>query len=141
MFFHGSQHDLNIGDILVPGEEIGFSDNGGHSQHVYIVATSGYSLSEVEEGSYYKRTFDYAIADALFWGGKNDSQKTYVYVVEPLAEVTYDETDRYSPSSMKTDKARIVQKYVWDERISDLGTFTYMVEHELDKEPIYSEMK
>lgn len=113
MFLHGSRNNLNVGDILVPGESIGKSDNGGHSKHVYITATDGYSLSECEEGSYYNNTFEYAVAEALYWGGDK-----YVYVVEPLAEISYDDTDRYSPSSFKTEKAKIVSKYSLEEALS-----------------------
>lgn len=131
MYLHGSRNELNVGDILVPGEGIGKSDNGGHSKHVYITATDGYSLSECEEGNLYSRTFEYAVAEALYWGGER-----YVYVVEPLGKVSYDETDLYSASSFKTDKAKILNKYEWKELTSDLSTFVPMIENSYDEEKI-----
>lgn len=106
MYLHGSTHDLSVGEILVPGVESGFNSNGGKSESVYIVSTDGFSLSECENSEGYDNAFDFAVSEALWWG-----DSSFIYVVEPLGELMYDDNHDVSPACAKTSTARIVGKY------------------------------
>lgn len=106
MLLHGSSHDFHIGTILRPGKDIGFSDNGGKSESVYLISTDGFSLSECENSESYDNAFDFAVSEALWWGGDK-----FVYVVEPLGTMNYDDNHDVSPACVKTSSAKIIKKY------------------------------
>lgn len=106
MFLHGSRSDLNIGDVLVPGVELGRCDNGGKNEHVYLVSTDGFSLSECEDAEGYSSAFEFAVSEALWWG--NDK---FVYVVEPIGKMSYDDNHDVSPACVRSESAKIVNKY------------------------------
>lgn len=106
MFLHGSINDIEVGAILVPGDEIDVNTNGGKSDYVYLVSTDGYSLTECEGGESYDNTFDFAVSEALWWGGDK-----FIYVVEPLGKLLYDDHHDVSPACVKTNSARVVKKY------------------------------
>lgn len=110
MFLHGSQHDLKIGNVLRPGNNLGFSDNGGKSNRVYLISTDGFSLSECENAENYSNAFDFAVSEALWWGGDR-----FVYVVEPLGKLEYDDNHDVSPACVKTSSAKIIEKYDFTE--------------------------
>lgn len=106
MFLHGSRNELNVGDVLVPGVVVGKNDNGGKSEDVYLVMTEGFSLTECEEGSDYNNAFEFAVSEALWWGGDS-----FVYEVEPHGSISYDNNHDVSPACIRTSSAKIVAKY------------------------------
>lgn len=106
MFLHGSRNELSVDDVLVPGVVVGKNDNGGKSDHVYLVMTEGFSLTECEEGSDYDNAFEFAVSEALWWGGDS-----FVYVVKPEGKISYDNNHDVSPACIRTTSAKIVAKY------------------------------
>lgn len=107
MFLHGSRSELNVGDRLIPGSQIGLSDNGGHSSHVYLTMTCGFSLSDCENSSDYTTAFEFAVKEALWWGGY-----AFVYVVKPLGKLSYDDNHDASPACLKAEGAIIEAKFL-----------------------------
>jgi len=108
MFLHGSRNELNVGDVLLPGNDstVNKNDNGGKSNHVYLVMTDGFSLTECEDGEGYDNAFEFAVSEALWWGGDK-----FVYIVEPLSEISYDDNHDVSPACIRAEKAMITAKY------------------------------
>lgn len=86
-FYHGTNAELNIGDILIPGIELGVTANHGRSNHVYL--TNDEQVGE-----------DIAMREAYKWAAtacsvaedeETDPDPTaYVYIVEPLGGIEPD---------------------------------------------------
>lgn len=106
MFLHGSRNEFNVGDTLLPGNEVGKNDNGGKSDHVYLVATEGFSLTECEDAEGYDNAFEFAVSEALWWGGDK-----FVYIVEPVGDMSYDDNHDASPACIRSGSAKIIAKY------------------------------
>lgn len=106
MYLHGSPYDMPVGTVLRPGDEMGYNINGGKSEAVYLLLTEGFSLTECEDAEAYSNSFDFAVAEALWWGGDK-----FVYVVEPMGNLTYDDHHDVSPACVKTDSAKVVAKF------------------------------
>lgn len=106
MFLHGSRHEFNVGDILLPGNHVNKNDNGGKSDHVYLVATEGFSLTECEDAEGYDNAFEFAVSESLWWGGD-----AFVYIVEPIGEMSYDDNHDVSPACVRSNTAKIIAKY------------------------------
>lgn len=110
MFFHGTNVDLPIGAILVPGVELE-SSNYGRSSHVYM--THDDFTPESDDDAPY----DVALREALAWGrtacmlaeeSGDGEQSAFVYVVEPLGAVEADGSEDVGSEAVRTSSARIV---------------------------------
>lgn len=110
LFLHGSEEDMSIGDVLTPGSTIGKNNNGGKSDHVYIVSTQGYSLSECEGGEYFNNTFEFAVDEAYWW-----SNQSFIYIVEPSDTILADLNHDVSPACLMTNEAIITHKFSTEE--------------------------
>lgn len=109
MYFHGTDADLPIGAILVPGAALENSKDHGRSDHVYLTCDGGSS-----DG------YDVAVREALGWArtacmvaeddGNNENPTAFVYIVEPLGEVEPDNAidDQVGSEAVRTTSARIV---------------------------------
>lgn len=121
VFLHGSRHELDVGDVLVAGSKLGFSDNGGKSDAVYMVMTEGYSLSECEGSEGFNTTFEFAVDEALWWG------ESFLYVVAPQGQLRYDDHHDVSPACVKADSAKVLKKI--DVRGLDFDTVLTLVKN------------
>ena len=121
MFLHGSRHELDVGDVLVAGSKLGFSDNGGKSDAVYMVMTDGYSLSECEASEEFNTTFEFAVNEAMWWG------ESFLYVVAPHGRLSYDDHHDVSPACVKADSAEVLKKI--DVRGLDFDTVLTLVKN------------
>lgn len=105
-FYHGTNADLEIGDILVPGEVLSVSANYGRSAHVYMT-TDEFGANN-----------DTAIREAYMWARTacmvaedeeiEEDPCAYVYVVEPLGAVEADGGEDVGEEAVRTSTARIV---------------------------------
>jgi hypothetical protein len=111
-FYHGTNVDLAIGDILVPGVQLGGSTNHGRSEHVYMT-WDGFT-EDANEG------YRVALTEALAWArtacmvaedeqGAEDPE-AFVYIVEPLGEVLSDDSgdEQVGDEARRTSSARII---------------------------------
>lgn len=105
-FLHGSAENMNIGDIVVPGETLGKNNNGGKNDNVYFVSTQGYSLTECEGSEGFNNTFEYAVDEAYWWGDRK-----FIYVVEPMGTVLIDNHFDVSPACLMSSSAKIINKF------------------------------
>lgn len=111
-FYHGTNADLAIGDILVPGAQLGVSVNHGRSEHVYIT-WDGFTSDE-DEG------YRVAMTEALAWArtacmvaeDEQDAEdpEAFVYIVEPLGAVEPDGAidEQVGEEARRTSSARII---------------------------------
>lgn len=89
MFYHGTDVKLNIGDVLVPGKDIG--KDFGRSSHVYVTS----SLEPHPTGS----QLDYALTKAKQWAqtsylvNEASTGVLYVYEVDVHGTVEKDDCD------------------------------------------------
>lgn len=70
MLFHGSPIELNVGDVLLPGNNIGKTSNGACSRYVYATADFGFCIADVAEwiGDNPLHTLqEFALWDAALW--------------------------------------------------------------------------
>lgn len=115
IFFHGTDADLNIGDVLVPGSVLNVSANYGRSEHVYMT-WDNFIPDEDEELTAHV----VALKEAYAWArtacmvaederGEEDVQ-AFVYIVEPLGEVFPDDScdDGVGDEAVRTSSAVIV---------------------------------
>ena len=116
MLFHGSPVELNIGDTLRPGKEIGKNSNGACSEYVYASADFGFSMSDAQDwvsGDSLRTTQEFALWDAAMWGCsgcENDDSPAWVYVVDGEI-VGMDEHMDAGPAAVKMNSATIVEKF------------------------------
>lgn len=106
-YLHGSPVKLEVGDILLPGQNIGQNTNGGQGDAVYLVLTQGYSLSDCEDTYGASNTREYAVLESAYWAG----DEGYVYEVEPLGNIKADMNYDVSPACVKTSSARIAARH------------------------------
>lgn len=109
MFFHGTNVDLPLGAILVPGVELEAS-NYGRSSHVYL--THDDFIPEGDGDPY-----EIALREAFAWGRTacmmaeelgEEEQSVFVYIVEPLGELEADGSEDVGAEAVRTSRARIV---------------------------------
>lgn len=110
MFFHGTNVDLPIGAILVPGVELD-SSNYGRSSHVYVTH-DGFMPEDPDVDPY-----DVALREAFAWArtacmiaeeSSDEEQSAFVYIVEPLGAVEEDGSEDVGAEAVRTSSARIV---------------------------------
>lgn len=104
-FFHGTNADLSIGDLLLPGALLHVTANHGRSEHVYMTSDS---LVD----------YDYAVKEAYAWArtacmvaedeGTDEEPEAYVYIVEPLEAVEADGGEDVGDEAFRTGTARII---------------------------------
>lgn len=111
-YFHGTNVDLPIGEILVPGVELGESRNHGRSEHVYMTWDGFSDNPDVGYGTAVREAFAWALTACMVAEdeGDDETQQAYVYIVEPLGEVEPDEAcdEQVGEESVRTSSARIV---------------------------------
>lgn len=112
-YFHGTNADLQLGELLVPGAHLGVSSNHDRSDHVYLT-WDGFNSSDVEEAK------EYAMKEAYAWARTacmvaedetgDDDQHAYVYIVEPIGSVEADgSTDEgVGEEAVRCGSARII---------------------------------
>lgn len=130
VYYHGSAARLNVGDVLVPGDEIGVSYYN-RSAHVYMTHPY-FSLSETEYVPAGVRTAEqYALREALSWScwaadiscdedcawlpdGHSESIGTMVpdcvrvYKVQPDQPVEFDDANDTGPESCRAARATVL---------------------------------
>jgi hypothetical protein len=97
VYFHGSRHVFQPGDLVLPGSEVG--DNRGFSQgddrnKVYVFSAA----NEVEGAESHGR-----------WGFTQDG---FIYLVEPIGPVEPDPADRFSGDKWCCGSATVLKR-VW----------------------------
>jgi hypothetical protein len=107
-YFHGTDADLEIGDILLPGSKLSTTRNYGRSEHVYLTTDSFDA----------KDAHDIAVREALAWArtacmvaedeGHNEDPFAFVYIVEPIGEVESDGSEDVGEEAVRCGSARIV---------------------------------
>lgn len=106
-YIHGSPNRMEVGDIILPGDEVGFCSSGGRSDFVYFLDSSDgiYSLSEFTETFGKSSVSEVSMEDARYWAGEDG----FIYEVEPLEDVFPDDHFDMNPNSYKTKKAKILK--------------------------------
>lgn len=136
-YYHGTATPLSPGTILVPGETIGITRNG-RSTHVYVTHDD-FSMSEIEDAPTSIRSApEFARYDASVWGAfaadnvcnrhpshfkvlrdnERDLNKgldalsecVYLYEVEPLGTLEYDDAHDVQEGSARVAKARVLRR-------------------------------
>jgi hypothetical protein len=105
-FFHGTNADLNIGDILLPGDQLSTNMNHGRSAHVYMTADQAAGVSEgtaISEAYAWARTACMVAEDE----DAEEDQCAYVYIVEPCGSVEVDGSDDVGEEAFRTTSAVI----------------------------------
>ena len=114
-FFHGTDADLQVGDILVPGSTLGVSANHGRSEHVYMTCDNFTPQVDSKFSSY-----EIALKEAYSWARtacmvaederEDEFPQAYVYIVEPLGEVEADGSldEGVGLEAVRTNEAKII---------------------------------
>jgi hypothetical protein len=105
MYFHGTNAELAIGELLYPGDELGLNTNGGDSSVIYLT-TDEHSdrTAAVHEAYTWARTACMVAEDEY----PDAYASAYVYIVEALEEVIADDHDDVAVECVKTGAAVIV---------------------------------
>lgn len=112
-YFHGTNADLQLGEILIPGSALGVSANHGRSDHVYLT-WDGFNPSDVEAAKAYAMKEAYAWARTACMVAEDetgdDDQQAYVYIVEPVGAVEPDGSldEEVGEEAVRCGSARIV---------------------------------
>jgi hypothetical protein len=115
-YFHGTNADLSVGDILIPGTQLPDVKDHGRSEHVYLT-WDAFIVDEDDEVEGFSSE-DIAIREAYSWArvacsvaedeGSEKDQQAFVYVVEPVTAVEQDAAGDVGPEAVRTTAARII---------------------------------
>lgn len=139
MFYHGSNANLNVGDVLLPGASLGvchYGEVSERSKFVYMTCATGFSMSDVDEWypSNVRSAAEFAMYSALVWGSfaaddacqhgcpegifhldlvrqGQDIQCINVYEVTPQGAVLSDGANDCGPEACKTTEAIVVKRF------------------------------
>jgi len=108
VYYHGTDADLVIGDILIPGAELGVSANHGRSNHVYMT-TDTFDAPDAK---------DIALTEAFMWARtacmvaederEEEDPTAFVYIVEPIGAVEADGGEDVGDEAVRCGSARII---------------------------------
>lgn len=109
-YFHGTNADLPIGAVLLPGEQLGVSMNHGRSKHVYMTTDTFTEANGKGRSVAVREALAWARTACMVEEEEDDDAEPYafVYIVQPLGDVEPDSSEDVGEEAVRTSHAVII---------------------------------